>query len=148
MDYPRQLLELVAQARPGARVIYIEIPADAPHAEETEASDEGPGRELPAPRTDLEAASRIDGNQALKVEQWAELLGGISGREIERALAAEVLSGKQKGYGRDWAALVITGRNMVDYLAECDAVQRGDSPPPRWWSDVRKGANATIHKAA
>lgn len=148
MDYPRQLLELVAQARPGARVIYIEIPADAPQPEGAEAPEEEPVRELTAPATDLEAASRIDGSRALKVGEWAQLLAEVSGREIERALTAEALTGKEKGDGRDWAAVVVTGQDMVDYLALCAAVQRGETSPPDWWSDVRKGANATIYKAA
>ena len=149
MDYAKQIAEIIAKARPGARVIYIEIPPDlgTPNEEHAPASaqDEAIAR---IPTTDLGTASALAPTHALKVTEWAGILPGVSARELERAIEAKAIPAQEKGDGRDWAALVITGQAMVNYLAECETVQLGKRQQPEWWQAVRKGENALIRKAA
>lgn len=143
------ITRIIATARPGSRVWYIEVPADdAPERAEAAGAEQTPDaaeRRLPA--TDLGAASTIAPTAALKLADWSGILPGVSVRELERAIKAEALPAKAKGDGRDWAALAITGQAMVDYLATCDAVQYGKRLAPDWWASVRKGGNATISRA-
>lgn len=92
----------------------------------------------------LQAARRIldeQPNLRLKCAEWATLLG-CSERELRRALQKEVLPRCPKGEGKDNRALVIGITDVVTYLSTIDAIERGASDVPAWYSEVRKGMAA------
>lgn len=134
----RELMDLVRTH--GGRLIIYEPPAELEDA--ARAVDEAP----PPPSSLVDIAE--EEGEALKLKEWSARLN-LSCRELGRAVAAGAVRHDEKGTGRDAQAVVIHGADMADYLRTCEAVQGGHIQPPKWWFDVRKGANAqVVHNVA
>lgn len=80
---------------------------------------------------------RTRGNITLKVTDWADE-AGVGVRELRRAIKANAVEHGNKPDGRDNGAKTICADALVGYLAEVDAVRRGDKVPPAWWPLVHQ----------
>lgn len=77
-----------------------------------------PGRrDLPRERIRIvQQIQRERNGTALKYQEWATRLPGISRRALERAMQAGTLEWTEKGYGRDHGARMVTTAAMLTYL--------------------------------
>ena len=74
-------------------------------------------RDLPRERIRIaQQIQRERNGAALKYQEWATLLPGISRRALERAMLAGTLEWTEKGYGRDHGARMVTPAAMLTYL--------------------------------
>lgn len=128
----------------------VPAPLDAAEAETAVASSEEPPAKpavtgsltvpVPADLTPLERLknhTRRNGSQTLKLKEWATLLG-VSNRELGRAVQENAVSHEKQDYGRGHGAWLVTTSALQKYLEIIHAVERGDMPPPAWFSKVRR----------
>jgi hypothetical protein len=100
-------------------------------------ASEGKPEALATPLTRVAALrAELGPETPLKLRDWAKELG-ISVRELNRAVKAEVLPHGRKPDGRDNKALTVTVGVMESYLKMVSAVEAGQEEPPTWWKEVR-----------
>lgn len=91
-----------------------------------------PKTNLATPLARAQHIHRTRGNITLKVTDWADE-AGVGVRELRRAIKANAVENGSKPDGRDNGARTIRADALVGYLADVDAVRRGDKAPPAWW---------------
>ena len=76
----------------------------------------------------------------LSINEWTVTLdGGISGRELRRAVEARVLPAMARGKGRGHGAVVIESAAMLTYLETREQMMEGTMPKADWFFDVIRG---------
>lgn len=141
-----ELKELIdAARRSGAKidlaVTQTTVTIDFGEGEASLDDDDGVAS-LPEPQTPIEAAERV--TEAIRLDQWAEVLPGIGISELERAAKADALEVRRKGEGADHNAKVADPEDVLSYVRTCESVQAGQQDRPDWWNLVRKQGNAII----
>jgi hypothetical protein len=135
------LEHLIRIAPKGAVITIVTIPTaedqkivenDGPPGDFSHPSDK-----TETPVQSVERIQRDQGNGPFKPKEWADLVPGVSVREIERAVKYGALKGFPKTTGRDHGATIISAEEMLRYLRTCERVQQG-APCPDWYPVVVK----------
>ena len=152
----QQFYQVLAAARPGSKITvwHVEVPTEPNGFTQSDSAvavlDPPAEQEAWEPKTNNSALDRAlaykahDPQARLTAREWADVVDGVSERELDRATGAGALAFEPRGEGKGHRARVIRVEEMVRYLGLCEAVQAGRASKPSWWHDVRKGVSADV----